>query len=66
MYSSFRITGLGESRKPDTHRTPIALLDEVGAKTVVISVGMEQKKYNHPDAHVFKAIRESKRPFALH
>ncbi len=35
-----------------------AFLDEVGAKTVVMSVGTEQKGYNHPDPHVFKAIRD--------
>jgi len=34
-----------------------AFLEEVGAKTAVISVGTEQKGYNHPNAHVFKAIR---------
>jgi competence protein ComEC len=35
----------------------VAFLDEVGAKTAVISVGTEQKNYSHPDTHVFKAIR---------
>ena len=32
-------------------------LEEIGAKTTVISVGTEQKGYNHPNAHVFRAIR---------
>lgn len=35
-----------------------SFLDEVGAKMVVISVGTEQKKYSHPNAHVFKAVRQ--------
>jgi beta-lactamase superfamily II metal-dependent hydrolase len=32
-------------------------LEEVGAKIAIMSVGTEQKGYNHPDAHVFNAIR---------
>ena len=49
----------GAWKKPNGHPSNThALLDEVGAKTIVISVGTEQKNYNHPDAHVFKAIRE--------
>jgi competence protein ComEC len=35
-----------------------AFLEEVGAKMVIMSVGTEQKDYNHPDGHVFEAIRK--------
>ena len=48
----------GAWKKPNGRPSnAFAFLDEVGAKTTVISVGTEQKNYNHPDAHVFKAIR---------
>jgi competence protein ComEC len=48
----------GAWKKPNgSPSNAFAFLDEVGAKTTVISVGTEQKNYNHPDAHVFKAIR---------
>jgi competence protein ComEC len=48
----------GAWKKPNGRPSNVfAFLDEVGATTTVISVGTEQKNYNHPDAHVFKAIR---------
>ena len=35
----------------------LRFLEDTGAKTVVISVGTKQRNYNHPDTHVFGAIR---------
>jgi competence protein ComEC len=51
----------GAWKKPNGKPEKIdSFLDEVGAKTAVISVGTEQKGYNHPDKHVFKAIQKCK------
>lgn len=38
----------------------VQMLNEVGAKVVIFSVGSRQKGYNHPDAHVFDAARAAK------